>query len=82
MNARQWHEKHGIKAVRQVCEKLGTSINYWKSVKGGYASVSTARALEFAKASDEVTGDPMTVIDLLGLSDQPEHLVGRVRGDK
>jgi len=82
MNAKEFHEKHGVNAVKQVCEKLGTTVNYWKRVKGGHTAVSAERALALAKASDEVTGDPMTVVDLLGLGDQPERIIGRVRGAK
>lgn len=76
MNAREFHEKYGLDAVREVCEKVGASIGYWKGIKGLYTTVSANRALEFAKASNEVTGDPMTVVDLLGFQDVPAELIG------
>jgi hypothetical protein len=71
-----------------VCDKLGVTIHYWKGIlhktKLGAQNrgISHQRAMELAKTSDEINGDPMTVIDLLGLSDAPERLVGKVRGGK
>jgi hypothetical protein len=78
MNAREFHDKYGPEVVRKVCEKVGTSYNYWKSVKGEYRNVSAERALMFAMASNEVTGDPMTILDLLGFQHLPAKLVGKV----
>lgn len=88
MNAKEWQQKHGRDAALKVCEKLGVTYNYWKGIKRRSEfdtldrNVSHQRAVELAQASDEVTGDPMTVIDLLGLRDMPERLVGKVRGAK
>jgi hypothetical protein len=83
MTPQEWSKKYGKKAVREMCEKVGVSLVYWRNVKNQHSPVSTARALEFAKASDEVSGgDPMTVVALLRLLDQPARIVGTSRGDK
>jgi hypothetical protein len=82
VNAKEFHDKHGLEAVQKVCQKLGVSHNYWKGVKGLHRTVGVKRAVEFAVASDEVTGDPMTVVDLLRLSELPPHIVGQPRGNK
>jgi hypothetical protein len=83
MTAQEWSKKYGKKAVREMCAKVGVSLVYWRNVKNQHSSVSTARALEFARASDEVSGgDPMTVVSLLRLDDLPARIVGSVRGDK
>lgn len=85
MNAKEWHKKYGWDGARSICRKLGVSDNYWKGVVHRTQSetpdkgISHQRAFELARISDELTGDPMTVLDLLGLSDKPAHLIGKVR---
>lgn len=81
MTPKEWSKKYGRKAVKEMCEKVGVSLVYWRNVKNLHSPVSTARALQFARASDEVSGgDPMTVVALLRLQDQPAHIVGHARG--
>jgi hypothetical protein len=88
MNAKEWHAKHGPQAARDLCEKLEISIHYWKGVmhrgarEGADKGISHQQALRFAVASDELTGDPMTVLALLGLRDVPARLIGKLRSDK
>lgn len=77
MDARQFHEKFGIAKVRMVCDLSGTTYGNWKSIKGGYRNPSVDLAVKMAKASAVVASDPMTVIDLLGLQDLPDRIVGR-----
>jgi hypothetical protein len=77
MNAREFHDKYGTDVVKEVCAKVGTSYGYWKGVKGLYRNVSAERALMFAEASNEITGDPMTVVDLLGFQHVPAALIGK-----
>jgi hypothetical protein len=87
MNIEEFHDKHGIEAARKICEKLGVTEHYWKGLKhrakvpGLRKGISTEQAMRLAIISEEVTGDPLTVIDLLGLRYMPERLVGKVRGD-
>ena len=81
MTADEFSKKYGRKAVRDVCAKVGISLIYWRNVKNLHTTVSSARALELAKASDEVTGDPMTVLDLPRLGDVPARITGTGRGE-
>lgn len=77
MNAKEFHDKHGPKVVRQMRDKIGLSLQYWYHMKNGVCGVSAQKAVELAKASDEVApGQGMKVIDLLGLRDLPSYLVG------
>jgi hypothetical protein len=82
MTAQEFYKKYGRKVVREVCAKIGMREVYWNNIKNEHTAVSVHKALELAKASDEVTGDPMTVVDLLRLRDLPSRIVGSGRGDK
>jgi hypothetical protein len=82
MTAQEFYKKYGRKVVREVCDKVGIREVYWNNIKNLHTTVSVHRALELAKASYEVTGDPMTVVDLLRLRDLPPTIVGSARGDK
>jgi len=80
LNAKEFADKHGRDAVYKVCEKVGISLIYWSRIKNLHCTVSSARALELARASDEVTGDPMTVVDLLRMREVPSRVTGSGRG--
>jgi predicted methyltransferase MtxX (methanogen marker protein 4) len=83
MTADEFSKKYGKKAVRDVCEKVGISLIYWRNIKNMHCTVSSYRALELAKASAEViseSDEPMTVVDLLRMGDVPAHITGTGRG--
>lgn len=77
MTAQEFAEKYGRKIVREVCAKVGISLIYWRNIKNLHTPISSARALELAKASDEVTGDPMTVLALLRMHELPVRITGK-----
>lgn len=80
MTAQEFYKKYGRKVVREVCAKVGIREVYWNNIKNLHTPVSVHRALELAQASNEVTGDPMTVVDLLRLRDLSPKIVGNAKG--
>lgn len=83
MNAKEFHDAQGPKVVRQMRDKIGLCLQSWYHIKNGVHGVSVNKAIELAKASEEVApGEGMKIVDLLGLRDLPAYLVGSGKDEK
>lgn len=67
MDALAFLEKHGREVTKNVCQKAGTSIEYFSQLAHGHRRPSIDLAKELVKASESVIVDKRKRLDLMSL---------------
>lgn len=74
MNAMEFWKKHKTPKTREVCARAETDFEYFKHICHGRRRPSVDLAAKLVEASATLTGDPMSLIDLLPPRNKPQRV--------